>query len=111
MRVLVADNSSMMLESIGEMISCYNRVEAEAHLKRETKKWEALRILKPDKTIVEIRMPGLSGPEVLNEIKKKKKDVKLFVLTFYKSDYYPQCTILDGAEYFFSKMEDGDEKS
>ncbi len=111
MKILVAEKSSLMLENIGEMINSFSQIEVIDSIKKDTKKWEALRILKPDKTIVEIRIPGLSGAEVLNEIRKKEIAVNFFVLSFYASNHYPQCTIFDGAEYFFLKSYDDNKKS
>jgi len=62
--------------------------------------------MKPDLAIVDIKMPGLSGLEVLNEIRKEDKTVKFIILTFYPSYYYRQLAIQGGANYFFSKVDD-----
>jgi DNA-binding NarL/FixJ family response regulator len=51
-------------------------------------------------------MPGLNGLEVIREIRKENKAVKLIVLTFHSSDYNRQMSIEAGADYFFSKADD-----
>jgi len=62
--------------------------------------------MKPDLAIVDIKMPGLNGLYVLNEIRKDDKNVIFIILTFYSSDYYRQLAIQAGSNYFFSKADD-----
>ena len=82
MKVLLADDSDLILERLKEMLSIYEQVEIVASLKNGTETLEALRVLKPDLAIVDIKMPGLSGLEVLNEIRKEDKTIKFIILTF-----------------------------
>ena len=56
-------------------------------------------------------MPGLSGLEVLSEIRKENKIVKIIILTFYSSDHHRQMAIQAGADYFFTKVDDFDKLS
>jgi DNA-binding NarL/FixJ family response regulator len=111
MRVLLADDSRLMLERLKEMIGTYRNTEIVGAFKNGTDTLEALRTLKPDLAIVDIKMPGLSGLEVLTEIRKENKYVKIIILTFYSSDYYQQMAIQAGADYFFNKVDDFDEVS
>ncbi|MDP3003766.1 MAG: response regulator transcription factor [Bacteroidales bacterium] len=106
MRVLLADDSDLILERLQEMVSIYNQAEIVGSFKNGTETLEALRILKPDLAIVDIKMPGLSGLKVLNEIRKEDKTIIFIILTFYSSDYYRQLAIQSGADYFFSKVDD-----
>ena len=66
----------------------------------------AMRTQKPDLAIVDIKMPGLTGLEVLSEIRKEDKKVKFIVLTLFSTDYYRQMALERGADYFFSKVDD-----
>jgi len=111
MRVLLADDSGLILECLQEMLSIYEQVEVVKACKNGNEALEAIRILKPDLAIVDIKMPGLSGLEVLTEIRKEDKNVKFIILTFYSSDYYRQWAIQAGADYFFSKVDDFDKVS
>ena len=106
MRILLADDSGLMLEMLNEMLSNYKQVEIVGSYKNGTDALEALRILKPDLAIVDNIMPGLSGLEVLTEIRKEDKFLKFIILTFYAQDYYRQLAIQAGVDYFFSKSED-----
>jgi len=106
MKVLLADDSALILERLKEMLSIYEQAEIVASLKNGAETLEALKTLKPDLAIVDIKMPGLSGLEILNEIRKEDKTIKFIILTFYASDYYRQLAIQSGADYFFNKADD-----
>jgi DNA-binding NarL/FixJ family response regulator len=109
MRVLLADDSDLILERLHEMLSIYKEVEIVGSFKNGTETLEALRTLKPDLAIVDIKMAGLSGLEVLNEIRKEDKIVKFIILTFYASVYFRDLAIHAGVDYFFSKVDDIEE--
>ncbi len=106
MRVIIADDSDLILDWLKEMLSAFNQVEIVAALKNGTDALYALRTLKPDLAIVDLKMPGLSGLEVLKEIRKVDKDVKFIILTFYAFDPYRQSAVKAGVDYFFSKTDD-----
>jgi DNA-binding NarL/FixJ family response regulator len=106
MKVLLADDSKLILVRLQEMVSIYKQVEIVKSCSNGIDTLEALRTLKPDLAIVDIKMPGLSGLEVLNEIRKEDKIVKFIILTFYSSEYHRQMALQAGADYFFNKVDD-----
>ena len=106
MNVILADDSVLILERLQAMISVFKNVEIVASLTNGTDTLEAIKMLKPDLAIVDIKMPGLSGLYVLNEIRKMNKTVIFIILTFYPSDYYRQMAMQSGTNYFFSKVDD-----
>lgn len=106
MRVLIADDSSLILERLRAMVSIHKQVEIVGLLKNGTATLAALRVLKPDLAIVDIKMPGLNGLEVLTEIRKDDKTIKFIILTLYSSENYRKSAIQAGTDYFFSKVDD-----
>jgi len=108
MKVVIADDSKLILERLHQVLDSFWQVEIVGSLKNGTETLEALRVLKPDLAIVDINMPGLSGLEVLKEIRKEDKDLKFMMLTFYSSDSYRQLAIKYGADYFLSKVDEFD---
>jgi two-component system response regulator YesN len=106
MRVVLADDSDLILDWLKEMLSAFDQVEIVAALKNGNEALHALNTLKPDLAIVDLKMPGLSGLEVLKEIRKVDKDVKFIILTFYAFDPYRQSAVKAGVDYFFSKVDD-----
>lgn len=106
MRVLLADDSDLILDWLKEMLSVFKQIEIVATLKNGKEALDAMRLLKPDLAIVDLKMPGLSGLEVLKEIRKVDKKVKFIILTFYAFDPYRQSAVKAGVDYFFSKVDD-----
>jgi two-component system invasion response regulator UvrY len=106
MRVLIADDSELIRERLQQMLSQFGQVEVVGSFNNGTQTLEGLLLLKPDLAIVDYKMPGLSGLEVLKGIRKETTDIKIIILTFYSSDYYRQLAMQYGADYFFSKADD-----
>lgn len=106
MRVIIADDSVLILQRLQEMLSIYKQVEIVGALKTGIEALEALRIQKPDLAIVDLEMPGLNGIEVLKEIRKSDQALKFIILTFFSTDNYRKMAIRSGADYFFSKGDD-----
>ncbi len=105
MRVLLADDSALILERLRTMVSRNDRVEIVGAMRNGTDTLRALRTLKPDLAIVDNKMPGLSGLEVLNEIRKEDRHLKFILLTYYATDYYRQLAEEAGVDYFLSKVD------
>jgi DNA-binding NarL/FixJ family response regulator len=106
MKVLIADDSNFILERLSEMLSNIGRVEIVGSYTNGTDTLKALKVLKPDLAIIDIKMPGLTGLQVLSEIRKVDKRIKIIILTFFKSGFYHNMAMEEGADYFFSKVDD-----
>jgi len=106
LRVLLADDSDLILERLQQMLILNPLVEIAGSFKDGIETLEALKRLKPDLAIVDIKMPGLTGLEVLHEIRKDDTLLKFMILTFYSSENYRKLAISYGADYFFSKVDD-----
>lgn len=111
MRVVIADDSDLILDWLKEMLSAFEGVEIVAALQNGTDALDALMTLKPDLAIIDLKMPGMTGLEVLKEIRKIDKDVKFIILTFYAFDPYRQSAVKAGVDYFFSKVDDSEKVS
>jgi DNA-binding NarL/FixJ family response regulator len=106
MKVILADDSVLILERLQEMVSAHKQMNIVGSYTNGIRTLDALRRLKPDLAIIDIKMPGLSGLEVLSEIRKENKEMLIIILTFFSIDYYRQLAMQDGANYFFSKIDD-----
>ena len=106
MKVIIADDSLYSINCLFEMLAIYKQVEIVGICKNGTDTLEAIRKLKPDLAIIDIKMPGLSGLDVLKEIRKEEQIIKIIILTFFSFDYFRQMAISAGADYFFSKTDD-----
>jgi len=111
MKVLLADDSGLILERLQEMLGILDQVEITGSFKNGTDTLAAIRTMKPDLVILDIKMPGLSGLEVLAEVRKEDQMIKFIILTFNSTDDYKQLAIQLGADYFFNKADEFDKVS
>ena len=105
-RVILADDSDLILVRLQQMLSIYPQVEIAGTFTDGIETLNAIRKQKPDLAIIDIRMPWLSGLEVLKEIRNEDKTIKIMLLTFYSSDYYREQALKFGADYFLSKVDE-----
>ena len=106
MKILLADDSQLILDRLQDMLYDCKGAEIIGSLKNGTDTLEAIKNLEPDLVIIDINMPGLTGLQVLDEIKKENHKTKFMVLTFYASNYYRKKALKLGSDYFFSKVDD-----
>ena len=64
---------------------------------------KSIQSLNPDVAILDIRMPGGSGIDVLKYIKKDNPDIIVIMLTNYPYPQYRKKCVERGADYFFDK--------
>ncbi|OFX59630.1 MAG: hypothetical protein A2066_14085 [Bacteroidetes bacterium GWB2_41_8] len=106
MKILLADDSVLILERLQQMLAGIDQVEIVASLNNGIDALDSLRTFNPDVAILDIRMPGLSGIEVLNTFKKENKSVIFIILTLHSQGYFRQMAINAGSNYFFNKADD-----
>lgn len=106
MRIVIADDSTLIRERLQDVLRSLGQVEVVGTFNNGIDALKALQTLKPDLAIIDIKMPGLSGLEVLKEIRKENKTLQFIILTLHGTEYYRQQAISSGANYFFSKVDD-----
>jgi DNA-binding NarL/FixJ family response regulator len=102
-KVLIVDDSKPIRERVAALLeeSSQIRIVGQAGNRRET--LDAMVKFRPDTVILDIRLPGSSGIEVLKEIKGRYPDVTVIMLTNFDNEQYRrQCRHL-GADYFLNK--------
>ena len=103
MKVLIVDDSAIMRERLKAILSDITELE---NISQATDVLEAIRTfekLHPEVVILDIRMPGGSGIDVLREIKKGNQPPLVIVLTNYPYPQYRRKCIDAGADFFFDK--------
>jgi DNA-binding NarL/FixJ family response regulator len=111
MKVFIADDSDLILERLQESLLVFQNLTIVGVSKSGAEALRNLKILKPDLAIIDLEMPELNGFDVIKEIRKVDRQMKIIVLTFYSSDYYFNKAIQLGSDYFFSKADDFDKIS
>lgn len=106
MKIFIADDSALMREQIKAALSELKGIEIVGQAQNVPEAMESIQQLKPDVVILDIRMPGGSGIDVLREIKKYKKAPVVIMLTNYPYPQYRKKCMELGAELFFDKSTD-----
>lgn len=100
-RILLADDEGIMLQSIHYIISQTFGESCEVQMaKTGTAAFEMTEEFHPDIIFMDIRMPGMSGIEVMREIRKTNSHVIIIMITAYdKFDYAKEALNLGAFEF------------
>lgn len=100
MRVLIIDDEPIIRRSLRRVAEKNDFEVEEAQDGLEgLQKWKQLQ---PNLVFLDILMPGLSGPEVLNKV-KKEKNCKVVLMSAYTGDYNVEKAQSLGADLFLVK--------
>lgn len=103
MKVFIADDSEVVCERLTAMLSELPGVEVVGKATDSSEAIRSIRELHPDAVILDIRMPGGSGIDVLKAIKKDNYAPRVIVLTNYPYPQYRKACMDAGAEFFLDK--------
>jgi DNA-binding NarL/FixJ family response regulator len=109
MKILIADDSPILRERLKTMLSDFPEVEIAGQAHDTPEAIKSIKELKPDVVILDIRMPGGSGIEVLQSIKKDRPEIKVIMFTNYPYPQYRKKCMNLGADFFFAKATESEE--
>jgi two-component system response regulator DevR len=102
-QVLIVDDSEQIRQRLVTLLAESAQIRIVGQAGNSLEALEAMRRLKPDTVILDIRLPGTSGIELLKQIKAKYPEMKVIMLTnFDYALYRQQCQQL-GADHFLNK--------
>ena len=107
-KVFIVDDSAFLRERLITMLSELKGIEIIGQAKGPPEAQEAIPKLKPDVVILDIRMPGGNGIEVLKNIKKDKNPPLVIMFTNYPYPQYRKKYMDAGADFFFDKSTEFD---
>ncbi|MFH1081492.1 MAG: response regulator transcription factor [Pseudomonadota bacterium] len=111
MKVLIVDDSMIVCKGLQQMLINIAGIEIVGQAHNAQDAITAISEQKPDLVILDIRLPGKSGMEVLKDIRAKKLSIRVIMLTNYPyPQYRKKCEEL-GADYFFDKVTEIEEVS
>lgn len=102
-RVFIADDSMLIMERLKDMLSELPEIEIIGEARDGIGAIKAVRKLNPDVAILDIKMPGVDGIDVLKDIKNNNQYIKVIMLTNYPYPQYRKKCMELGADYFFKK--------
>ena len=106
MKIFIADDSDLIRERLAEMLSDLPDIEIIGQAQETPEAIALIKKAKPDVAILDIRMPGMSGVEVLEIVKKDNPGLAVIMLTNYPAPQYKKRCLDLGADYFFDNSND-----
>ena len=102
-RVYIVDDSVRLRRRLCELLSDIDNVQVIGQAGDADKALDDIRILRPDTVLLDIRLPGKNGIQLLGEIKDLKPETTVIIMTNYDYSQYRQQSIRSGADHFFNK--------
>lgn len=103
MKILVADDSRIIRDRLVNLLGVIKGVCVVEQADNAENALLSYRKLRPEVLILDIRMPGASGLEVLQEVKSEQHAPLVIVLTNFPYPQYRKKCLEEGADYFLDK--------
>jgi len=103
MKVLIADDSEALVQRLTSKLLEITGVEIAGRASNVADAIQAIRQTKPDVLILDIRMPGGSGIDVLEALKEDPFPPIVIVLSNHGDRQYRRKCLQRGARFFFDK--------
>jgi DNA-binding NarL/FixJ family response regulator len=108
-KVFIADDSLIVREHLVTMFDELAGIEIVGQATQVVEAINAIQKLQPDVVILDIRMPGGSGIDVLETIKQDVLAPIVIILTNYPYPGYQQKCLQAGADFFLDKSTEFDQ--
>jgi two-component system NarL family response regulator len=102
-RVLVVDDHQVVRMGMKAMINAEVDMEVVAEAGDGRAAITAYELQRPDITLMDLRLPGMSGPEIITEIRKRAPHANIIVITTYDADEDVYRAVQAGARGYLLK--------
>jgi DNA-binding NarL/FixJ family response regulator len=103
MNIFVVDDSAVFRERLIEMLSGIPGLKVIGQAQNAQDAIKDIKKLKPDMVILDIRMLGRNGIDIIKNIKKGKEAPLVIIFTNYPYSQYRKKCKEAGADFFFDK--------
>ena len=107
-RLLLVDDHEVVRLGLRALLEHHPQFEVVGEAANSKETMEMVETIKPDIVLLDIRLPGVSGVEVCEEITQKYPDVRVIILTSYAEDEMLFSAIRAGASGYVLKQIGGD---
>jgi DNA-binding NarL/FixJ family response regulator len=102
-RILSVDDHQLLREGIAAVIAGQEDMKLIAQASNGRDAVESFRRLRPDVTLMDLRMPDMSGIEAITAIRSEFPDARIIVLTTYAGDVQAAAALKAGAAGYLLK--------
>jgi len=102
-RILIADDHSIVREGLKQIVADTNNITVTGEAGTGQEALAKMSKNKYDVVVLDIAMPGLSGLDVLKEIKRENPELPVIMLTIYPEEQYAVRAFKSGASGYLTK--------
>jgi two-component system, NarL family, response regulator DesR len=102
-KVLIAEDQAMVLGALGALIDIEPDLDVVAQTPSGSEALKAALALRPDVVVTDIEMPGLSGLELANELRRHGSSARVIILTTFARPGYLRRALDAGASGYLLK--------
>jgi DNA-binding NarL/FixJ family response regulator len=102
-KVLLADDQSILADGIKSVLSSCGEIEVVGIAQDGFQALELLETTNPDVVLMDIRMPNMNGVIATQEVKRRRPEVKVIILTTFDDSDYILNAINNGASGYLLK--------
>jgi len=102
-RLLIVDDSIVINRKLRCLVGNLSFITQIAHARNYKEAEIILDIMEPNALIVDIKMPGKSGIDLLDRIRETSLDPFIIILTNHSESNYRDVCLKKGADYFLDK--------
>jgi DNA-binding NtrC family response regulator len=107
LKILIVDDEKEFADSLAERLALRKLKTRVAYDGEQA--LDAVQVEEPDVMILDLRMPGMDGLEVLRKVKKSQPDIDVVILTGHGADKDEEAALRLGATAFLKKPIDLDQ--
>ena len=105
-KVIVADDHAVVRQGIIKILATSDRIELLGEAESGDQAWLLIKDFNPDVALLDIRMPEMTGIEIITEINSANLGTKSLILTNYDNPDYILEAISEGAHGYILKAID-----
>ena len=105
-RVLLADDHPVVRQGVREFLEQEEGIEVVGEAGDGIRALDLILQIQPDVAILDVQMPGMTGVEVTRQLRERRAQVKVLVLTAYDDAPYVAALLQGGADAYMLKTSD-----
>ena len=105
LKIIIADDHTAVRRSLRLLLECDLEIDVVAETSDGLETIRAVQALQPDLLLLDIRMPQMSGLEVLQYLRNEKHSLGIIILSNHCEQLYIAAALRLGADAFVTKAE------
>ena len=102
-RIVIADDHTIVREGLKQMLSAAEGLRVIAEAQNGGEVIQRIRELEFDVLVLDMSMPGRSGPELIKQVHDEKPKLRILVLSMHQEPQYAVRAIKSGAAGYLTK--------